>query len=80
MNIVLTKFSLVVVRFCLSHIKSIVGVPSVYYFGQEGFHNVLVLDLLGPSMEDLFEMCNRKFSVKTVAQAAKQMVILFKSH
>ena len=52
------------------------GIPSVYYFGQEGFHNVLVLDLLGPSMEDLFDLCNRKFSVKTVAQAAKQMVSL----
>jgi casein kinase 1 len=51
------------------------GVPNVYYFGQEGYHNVLVLDLLGPSLEDLFDMCNRTFTIKTVAQAAKQMVI-----
>ncbi|KAI8390975.1 kinase-like domain-containing protein [Radiomyces spectabilis] len=50
------------------------GVPSAYYFGQEGLHNILVIDLLGPSLEDLFDMCNRKMSVKTVAMLAKQML------
>ncbi|ORY04225.1 kinase-like protein [Basidiobolus meristosporus CBS 931.73] len=50
------------------------GVPSAYYFGQEGMHNFLVIDLLGPSLEDLFEMCRRKFSVKTVCMLAKQML------
>ncbi|KDQ08731.1 hypothetical protein BOTBODRAFT_118283 [Botryobasidium botryosum FD-172 SS1] len=50
------------------------GVPQVYHFGQEGLHNILVIDLLGPNLEDLFDMCGRKFSVKTVAMAAKQMI------
>ncbi|CDH55270.1 ck1 ck1 ck1-g protein kinase [Lichtheimia corymbifera JMRC:FSU:9682] len=50
------------------------GVPSTYYFGQEGQHNILVIDLLGPSLEDVFDMCGRKFSVKTVAMLAKQML------
>lgn len=48
--------------------------PQVHYFGQEGLHNVLVIDLLGPNLEDLFDMCGRKFSIKTVCMAAKQMV------
>ncbi|ORX56859.1 kinase-like protein [Hesseltinella vesiculosa] len=51
-----------------------VGIPYAYYFGQEGLHNVLVIDLLGSSLEDLFDTCNRKFSVKTVAMLAKDMV------
>ncbi|CAO3685419.1 unnamed protein product [Rhizopus microsporus] len=50
------------------------GVPSAYYFGQEGLHNILVIDLLGPSLEDLFDMCGRKHSIKTVAMLAKQMI------
>ncbi|KAH8090609.1 kinase-like domain-containing protein [Filobasidium floriforme] len=50
------------------------GIPQVYYFGQEGLHNILVIDLLGPSMEDLFDMCGRKFSVKTCCMVAKQMI------
>ena len=33
----------------------------MHYFGQEGLHNVLVFDLLGPNLEDLFDMCGRKF-------------------
>lgn len=51
-----------------------VGVPQVHHFGTEGLHNVLAMDLLGPNLEDLFDMCGRKFSIKTVCMAAKQMV------
>ncbi|CAO3628666.1 unnamed protein product [Cunninghamella echinulata] len=50
------------------------GIPSAYYFGQEGLHNILVIDLLGPSLEDMFDICGRKFSTKTVAMLAKQMI------
>ena len=46
----------------------------MYYFGQEGLHNILVIDLLGPSLEDLFDHCNRRFSIKTVVMVAKQML------
>ncbi|KAH9995683.1 kinase-like protein [Russula compacta] len=55
-------------------LNATLGVPQVHHFGQEGLHNVLAIDLLGPNLEDLFDMCGRKFSVKTVCMAAKQMV------
>lgn len=51
-----------------------VGIPQIYHFGQEGLHNILVIDLLGPSLEDLFDLCGRKFTIKTVCMAARQMV------
>ncbi|KAH9993765.1 CK1/CK1/CK1-G protein kinase [Russula vinacea] len=50
------------------------GIPQIYHFGQEGLHNILVIDLLGPSLEDLFDMCGRKFTIKTVCLAARQMI------
>lgn len=50
------------------------GIPNVRWFGVEGDYNVLVMDLLGPSLEDLFNFCSRKLSLKTVLMLADQMI------
>jgi len=50
------------------------GIPNIRWFGVEGEYNVLVMDLLGPSLEDLFNFCSRKFSLKTVLMLADQMI------
>ncbi|KAI5445502.1 Casein kinase 1-like protein 1, variant 4 [Lathyrus oleraceus] len=50
------------------------GIPNIKWFGVDGDYNVLVMDLLGPSLEEMFNFCNRKLSLKTVLMLAEQMI------
>ncbi|XP_032331004.1 casein kinase I-like [Camelus ferus] len=51
-----------------------VGIPHIRWYGQEKDYNVLVIDLLGPSLENLFNFCSRRFTLKTVLMLADQMI------
>ncbi|KAJ3268097.1 serine/threonine protein kinase [Terramyces sp. JEL0728] len=51
-----------------------VGIPFVLWFGVHGEYLCMAMDLLGPSLEDLFNFCGRKFSLKTVLFLADQMI------
>lgn len=50
------------------------GIPNTISFLKEGDFSVLIMDLLGPSLEDLFNFCGRKFTMKTVLMIAVQLV------
>ncbi|VDL94440.1 unnamed protein product [Schistocephalus solidus] len=51
-----------------------IGIPHMRWFGQETNFHFLVMDLLGPSLEDLFLFCSRRFTNKTVLMLADQML------
>ncbi len=61
-------------------VNDVAQVPGLYYVGTDTslgenkhFH-VMVMDMLGPSLEDLFQACRRQFDLKTVLLIGIQMV------
>jgi serine/threonine protein kinase len=62
------------ILFC-SYLDSFVaGIPKIRWFGLGTEKNWLVMDLLGRSLEDLFNFCNRKFTLKTVLVLAYELM------
>lgn len=57
-------------------LKSIpgIGIPKVYWAGVSGEYNVMVFELLGSNLEELFQNCEKKFSLKTVLMIVIQIL------
>ncbi|EDV92678.1 GH18700 [Drosophila grimshawi] len=51
-----------------------IGFPRIHHRSTEKRYNMLVMDLLGPSLEDMFDYCKRQFTYKTVLMLADQMI------
>ena len=59
--------------YLLCHLKG-EGIPFIKSYGFSGDYNVLVMELLGKSLEALFQERHCKFSIKTVCMLGDQMI------
>ncbi|KAH9888117.1 kinase-like protein [Cubamyces lactineus] len=50
------------------------GFPSIHYAGPDANHNVIVMDILGPSLDALRRTCRGSFTLRTVCMLADQMI------
>ncbi|KAG1824728.1 kinase-like domain-containing protein [Suillus subaureus] len=58
----------------LKQLEGGAGILHVEWFGREATFDALVLDLLGPSLHDLFLAQNRKFTLHTVLNIGDQLL------
>ena len=50
------------------------GIPALYDFLTSEHYNYMMMELLGPSLEDLFDIYHCKFSLKTILSLGDQML------
>jgi len=58
-------------------LSSAPGIPRIYWHGHDCEFRVMAFELLGPNLEDLFNYCGRKFSLKTALLLADQLISRF---
>ena len=59
--------------YILSHLKAF-GLPKIELFGCSKEYNILIMELLGESLENLFQAQNKSFSIKTACMLGIQMI------
>ena len=50
------------------------GIPELYSYGYNSNYNLIIMELLGQSLNDLFKLKNKKFSLKTTCMLGIQMI------
>ncbi|KAG4092603.1 kinase-like protein [Neocallimastix lanati (nom. inval.)] len=61
------------------YLSSIENIPRVYDFKTSETNQIMVMELLGPSVDSMFRYCGNKFSMKTICMLAKRMITLLES-
>ena len=54
--------------------KGLEGISQMHWHGVKDDFNVLILDLLGPTLQELFDFCNRKFTNQTLCWIGYEMI------
>jgi len=63
----------------LKYLNNVDGIPGVYYFKNSETNQIMVMELLGPSVNSMFRYCGKSFSMKTICMLAKRMISLLES-
>jgi serine/threonine protein kinase len=58
----------------VEQLKWEVGFAQIHYYGVEGDYNCMVMDILGPSLLDLFTFCDQNFNLKTLVWIACEAI------
>lgn len=64
------EVSLSLIPIILMTLLCVEGIPELKGAIIEGDYNIMIIELLGPCLEELFNYCKRKFTLKTVLMAA----------
>ena len=51
-----------------------IGIPKLHWLGCQGNYNILIIELLGHSLEDYFNYCKRHFTLLTTLMLVDQML------
>ena len=57
----------------MHHLRAF-GIPEIKSFGSNTDYNILIMELLGQSLENLFQAQNKSFSIKTACMLGIQMI------
>ena len=69
----LSRSLLEIEGYILNHLKAF-GLPEIELFGCNNEYNILIMELLGQSLENLFQSQNKSFSIKTACMLGIQMI------
>ena len=69
----ISRYLLETEAYILSHLKAF-GLPEMKLFGCNSEFNILIMELLGQSLEALFQAQNKSFSIKTACMLGIQMI------
>ena len=55
-------------------LDGVTGIPKFIWYGKQENYNILIIELLGRSLEDIFNYCKRNFSLLTTLMVVEQMI------
>jgi serine/threonine protein kinase len=55
-------------------LKNGIGIPSIYWYGRDKNNKVMVMDLLGPSLDKFFKTCDKRLTLQTTLNLGIQMI------